>query len=80
MEVFRRDDVGRGHRPVGGDFDVALLEDEIALEVLNDGVAELPRDFVEGVNAGAREVAVESEAHGTGGCAVGGRGGLLGLL
>ena len=48
VEVLAGDDVGRGHGPVGGDFDVLLLEDELALPVLDDGVAELPGDLVEG--------------------------------
>ena len=42
VEVLGGDDVGRGHGPVGGDLDVLLLEDGLALEVRDDGVAELP--------------------------------------
>ena len=53
VEVFGGDDVGRGHGPVGGDLDVLLLEDDLALEVLDDGVAELPDDLVVGGDAGA---------------------------
>ena len=64
VEVLGGDDVGRGHGPVGGDLDVLLLEDDLALEVLNDGVAELPDDLVEGRDAGACEVAREGEPRG----------------
>ena len=64
MEIFGGDDVGRGDGPVGGDFDGLLLEDEAAFEVLDDGVAELPGEFVEGVDAGLGEVAREVEARG----------------
>ena len=64
VEVLAGDDVGRGDGPVGGDFDGLLLEDELAFEVLDDGVAELPGEFVEGVDAGLGEVAREVEARG----------------
>jgi hypothetical protein len=80
VEVLRGDDVGGGHRPVGGDLDVLLLEDGAALVVLDDGVAQLPGDLVEGRDAGAGEVAREGEAGrgemGTSGdgCAGGGSG------
>ena len=73
VEIFRGDDVGRGHGPVGGNLDVLLLEDDLALEVLDDGVAKLPDDLVVGGDAGAGEVALEGEARGAGGV---GRGGL----
>ena len=66
MEVLRGDDVGRSHGPVGGDFDVLLLEDDLALEVLDDGVAELPDDLVVGGDAELGEVAIEGEAGGAG--------------
>ncbi len=64
VEVLGGDDVGRGDGPVGGDFDVLLLEDEAAFEVLDDGVAELPGELVVGVDAGLGEVAREVEAGG----------------
>ena len=67
MKVLRRDDVGRGHGPVGGHLDVLLLEDQLALEVLDDGVTELPRDFIEGRDAGAGEMTLELQAVCTGG-------------
>ena len=33
VQVFRGHDVGRGHGPVFGDFDVFLLEDRVALGI-----------------------------------------------
>ena len=62
VQVLAGDDVGRGDRPVAGDLDVLLLEDEVALEVLDDGVAELPLELVIRIDAGAGEVAGELEA------------------
>jgi hypothetical protein len=76
VEVLAGDDVGRGDGPVGGDFDGLLLEDELALPVLDDGVAELPGDLVEGVDAGGGEVAREGQT----GVGAGGRGGVGGDL
>ncbi len=64
VEIFGGHDVGGGHGPVGGDLDVLLLEDGLALEVLNDGVAELPDDLVVGGDAGAGEMTIEGEARG----------------
>ncbi len=82
VEVLGGDDVGRGHGPVDGGFDVLLLEDEVALPILDDGVAELPRDLVVGAYARGGEEAFEREALGGGGGAEGGDGGRLlgGLL
>ena len=67
VEILRGDDVRRGHRPVGRNLNILLLEDGLALEVLNDGVAELPDDLVVGGDAGLGEVAIEGEAGGAGG-------------
>ena len=81
VKILAGDDVGRGDGPVGGDFDGLLLEDEAAFEVLDDGVAELPGEFVEWVDAGLGEVAREVEAGGgavLAGSSGGGGGGLLG--
>ena len=78
VQVLAGDDVGRGDRPVAGDFDVLLLEDEVALEVLDDGVAEFPLEFVIGVDAGLGEVAGEVEAWGDGAGEVGAGGGGVG--
>ena len=64
MQILAGDDVGRGDGPVGGDFDVALLEDELALPVLDDGVAALPGDLVVGRDPGGGEVAGKGEARG----------------
>ena len=67
VEVLGGHDVGGGHGPVGRDFHVLLLEDDAALEVLDDGVAELPDDLVVGGDAGAGKETVEGEAGGPGG-------------
>ena len=48
-EVLGDDDVGRQLRPGRGDLDVVLLEDDLALLVLDDGAAPFPLDGVEGV-------------------------------
>jgi hypothetical protein len=48
MQVFRGDDVGRGHGPVDRDVDVLLLEDCVAFAVGDKGGAALPFDFVVG--------------------------------
>ena len=58
------DDVGRGHGPVFGDFDVLLLEDHVALGVGDLSEAEIPFDFVVGGDAGLGEEAAEGEAGG----------------
>ena len=57
-----------------GELDVLLLEDGAALVVLNDGVAQLPCDLVEGRDAGAGEVAREERPGGAGGGAGSGGG------
>ena len=62
VEIFGGDDVGRGHRPVFGDLDVLLLEDDAALGVGDRGGAELPFDVVVGRHAGLGEEAAEGEA------------------
>src|SRR5206468_3540290 len=73
MKVLRRDDVGGGHRPVSRDLDIFLLKDGPALEVLNDGIAELPDDLVERGHSGAGKVAREGKSRG----ALAGSGGLV---
>ncbi len=65
MQVLRSDDICRGHRPVRGDLDVLLFEDELALEVLDDCVTKLPGDIIEGRDPGLCEVAREGEARST---------------
>src|SRR3989338_8588 len=52
-EVFGDDDVGRQLRPERGDLDVLLLKDDVALLVANGRRAQLPRHFVEGIDARA---------------------------
>ncbi len=64
MQIFAGDDVGRSHGPVFGDFDVFLLENDVALGVGDGGGAEFPLDFVVGRDAGLGEEAAEGEARG----------------
>ena len=64
VQVFRGHDVGRGHRPVFGDFDVFLLEDRVALGVGDLSGAALPFDLVVGRDAGLGEEAAEGQARG----------------
>src|SRR5208282_1010338 len=64
VQVFRGDDVGRGHRPVFGNFDVFLLEDHIALRVGDLSETEIPFEFVVGRDAGLGEEAAEGETGG----------------
>ena len=59
VEVFAGHDVGRGHRPVFGDFDVFLLEDGVALRVGDLSGAAFPFDLVVGRDAGLGEEAAE---------------------
>ena len=54
-EVLRDDDVGRLLRPGLRHLDAALLEDDLALLVADDGVAQLPFDLVERIDPGGRE-------------------------
>ncbi len=61
-EILRDDDVGGLLRPGFGELDVALLEDELAAFVGDDGRPQLPVDFVERIDAVLREIAVEFEA------------------
>ena len=61
---FDGHDVGGGHGPVFGDFDVFLLEDDVALGVGDLSEAEFPFDFVVGRDAGLGEEAAEGEAGG----------------
>src|SRR6185437_227558 len=46
VEVLAGDDVGRGLRPIDGNFDVALFEDDGAFIVADRGGTRLPLDFV----------------------------------
>ena len=64
VKIFRGDDIGRGHRPVFGDFDILLLEDHASLGVGDLSVAEFPLNFVVGRDAGLGEKAAEGEALG----------------
>ena len=64
MEILGGHDVGGGHGPVGRDLDVLLLEDGLALEVLNDGVTEFPGDLVEGGDAGLGVLASKAQTRG----------------
>ena len=51
VEVLAGDDLGRQLAPVGGDFDVVLLEDGLAGVAGNLGGAGFPLKLVEGVSA-----------------------------
>ena len=62
VEIFAGHDVGGGHRPILGDFDIFLLENHVALRVSNLGGAEVPFDFVVGRDVGLGEEAAEGEA------------------
>jgi hypothetical protein len=64
VQVFAGHDVGGGHGPVFGDFDVFLFEDDVALGVGDLREAEIPFDFVVGRDAGLGEEAAEGEAGG----------------
>ena len=64
VQVFRSHDVGGGHGPVFGDFDVLLLEDYVALGVGDLGEAEIPFHLVVGGNSELGEEAAEGEAGG----------------
>src|SRR5262249_14423204 len=63
-EIFRDDDVGRLLRPGLRDLDVALLEDDLALFVADDGGAELPLHLIEGVDGGFRKEPGERQSRG----------------
>ena len=77
VQIFAGHDVGGGHGPVFGDFDVLLLEDHVALGIGNLSEAEIPFDFGVGGDAGLGEEAAEGEAGGLllgrldGGCGFG---------
>ena len=64
VQIFRGHDIGGGHGPVFGDFDVLLLEDHVALGVGDLSEAEFPFDFVVGGDAGLGKEAAEGEAGG----------------
>src|SRR5208282_2811454 len=59
VQIFRGDDVGRGHGPIFGNFDVLLLEDHVALCVSDLSKAEIPFEFVVGGHSGLGEEATE---------------------
>ncbi len=64
VQIFGGHDVGRGHGPVFGDFDVFLLEDHVALRVGDLSETEIPFDFVVGRDAEFGEQAAEGQAGG----------------
>ena len=63
-EVLGDDDVRRRLRPSGRDLDVLLFEERLAGLVGDGGGAVLPRDVLERIIAGAREVALDGECGG----------------
>src|SRR5207302_5005506 len=73
VQVFAGHDVGGGHGPVFGDFDVFLFEDYATFGVSDLGEAEIPLEFVVGGDAGLGEEAAEGEAGS--GLLIGGGGG-----
>ena len=64
MQILTGHNIGGGHRPILGNFDIFLLEDGVALGVRDQGGALLPFDFVVGGNASLGEKAMEGEAWG----------------
>ncbi len=64
VQILAGHDVGRGHGPVFGDFDVFLFEDHAAVGVGDLGEAEIPLEFVVGGDAGLGEEAAEGQAGG----------------
>ena len=66
-EVLLGDDVGRVLGPALRELDLALLE-RGAFGIADDGVAELPLDLVEGVDAGGREAALDRQSRLAGLC------------
>ena len=62
VQILAGDNVGRRHRPVLGDLDVFLLEDDAALRVGDLRGAQLPLQLVVRRDAGSGEEAVESQA------------------
>ncbi len=65
-EVLADHDVGGELRPEVGNLYVRLLEDGLARLVLDLGRAELPGDFVVGVNAGGGPAPLEGQSAGAG--------------
>ena len=62
-EVFRDDDVRRLLGPEARHLDVALLEDDLALLVADDGGPQFPVDLVKRVDAGPGEIPRELETN-----------------
>jgi len=64
VQIFTGHDIGGGHRPVFGDFDIFLLEDRIAFGIGDQSRALLPFDFVIGRDAGLGKKTIEGQAWG----------------
>src|SRR5580658_392039 len=64
VKIFRRNYVGRSHRPVIRNLDVFLLEDQASLGVGDLGGAKLPLDFVVGGHTWLGKQAAEGQAWG----------------
>ena len=62
MKILRGHDVGGRLRPVLGDLDVALLEDGLALLVLDAGGAQLPINLVKGMSPGLGKKTFNSDS------------------
>src|SRR5262249_48333162 len=65
VKVLAGHDVSGGHRPVFGDFDVFLFEDDVAVCIGDGGGAQFPFDLVIGADAGLGEEATEGEPWGS---------------
>jgi len=60
-KIFRNHDVGRLLRPELRNLDVALLEDDLAALVADDGGAKLPFDLVERIDSSLRKESRERQ-------------------
>ena len=61
VQIFAGDNVGRRHRPVLGDLDVFLLEDDAAVRVGDLRQTQLPLELVVRRDAGLGEEALEGQ-------------------
>jgi hypothetical protein len=61
-EVLLRDDVGGVERPADRKLDIRLLEDHAAIAVVADaGIAQLPFEFIVGMNSRGCEVPLQAD-------------------
>ena len=74
MQILRRDNICRGHRPVFGDFDIFLLENDSALRVGDLRETLFPFNFVVRRDSRLSEESADAEAGGFVGLRRGGDG------